>query len=348
MGSVNVHQSKSSDHDRLGFHPDCSTCRHDRLFGVLSPEPVFSHRVRVLLATGVLALSAGAATTSVAAEPDSHDEGVSVPEQDGSLPPSTPNGESPAPPADGQDESGQGEPGEETALPFEVDPVGGAPEDDPSGDMPDDGGDPAAPLENQPTAGPDGGLELTDPDAPGTINADDVPVPPTEPDVPATPVPPVAPPLGADGDVESPAQPPEPEGRQDGSREAGKDRRARDFRGKNRRTDGPARERIRNPGAAPAPAPVPVPLETTTLNASAPPVATASSVQTTAPPPGVARFHTVRAGESLWSIASDLLGQGASAAAIALEVERLWQLNGGRIGTGDRNLLGVGVKLRLR
>src|SRR5215208_1783497 len=75
----NVHQSGSGDHDRLGFHPDCPICGQDRLFGVLSPEPVWARRLRVLLAAGVLAVSAGATTTSVASEPDDQQEGVVVP-----------------------------------------------------------------------------------------------------------------------------------------------------------------------------------------------------------------------------------------------------------------------------
>ena len=55
-----------------------------------------------------------------------------------------------------------------------------------------------------------------------------------------------------------------------------------------------------------------------------------------------------RPGESLWSIASDLLGDDASVARIAREVNRLWELNGDHIGTGDPDLLMVGTKLALR
>ncbi|HLH64152.1 MAG TPA: LysM domain-containing protein [Solirubrobacteraceae bacterium] len=60
------------------------------------------------------------------------------------------------------------------------------------------------------------------------------------------------------------------------------------------------------------------------------------------------RTHVVEPGESLWSIASDLLGRDASPAAIAREVHHLWQLNKERIGTGDPNLLMVGTRLVLR
>ena len=60
------------------------------------------------------------------------------------------------------------------------------------------------------------------------------------------------------------------------------------------------------------------------------------------------RFHVVGPNESLWSIAGDLLGDDTSAARIAREVNRLWELNSARIGTGDPDLLMVGTRLALR
>ena len=69
---------------------------------------------------------------------------------------------------------------------------------------------------------------------------------------------------------------------------------------------------------------------------------------TSAAPLDDRHVHVVRPGESLWSIASRLLGAHASVGAIALEVRRLWRLNSERIGTGDPNVLTVGVRLRLR
>jgi hypothetical protein len=53
-------------------------------------------------------------------------------------------------------------------------------------------------------------------------------------------------------------------------------------------------------------------------------------------------------GESLWSIADDLLGGHAPAARIAREVHRLWTLNERRIATGDPDLLAIGTRLTLR
>jgi Tfp pilus assembly protein FimV len=60
------------------------------------------------------------------------------------------------------------------------------------------------------------------------------------------------------------------------------------------------------------------------------------------------RVHVVRAGESLWSIASDELGGRATVASVAREVNRLWDLNQARIATGDRDLLPVGTRLVLK
>jgi Tfp pilus assembly protein FimV len=59
------------------------------------------------------------------------------------------------------------------------------------------------------------------------------------------------------------------------------------------------------------------------------------------------RVHVARPGDSLWSIAAGLLREDADGAAVALEVLRLWRLNATRIGTGDPDVLPVGVPLRL-
>ncbi len=58
--------------------------------------------------------------------------------------------------------------------------------------------------------------------------------------------------------------------------------------------------------------------------------------------------YTVERGDCLWSIARDLLGQGASDARIAAKVSELWDLNDTDvIRTGDPNLIHPGQKLRL-
>ena len=60
------------------------------------------------------------------------------------------------------------------------------------------------------------------------------------------------------------------------------------------------------------------------------------------------RFHVVQRGESLWSIATDVLGEGAGVSQIAREVDRLWELNEDRIASGNPDLLYTGARLRLR
>ena len=58
-------------------------------------------------------------------------------------------------------------------------------------------------------------------------------------------------------------------------------------------------------------------------------------------------MYIVRAGDSLWSIARRLLGPEASAGRVAREVNRLWELNRRRIGTGNPSLIRVGTVLEL-
>lgn len=56
---------------------------------------------------------------------------------------------------------------------------------------------------------------------------------------------------------------------------------------------------------------------------------------------------TVQRGDSLWGIARERLGAGASTAAVAAEVVAIWKLNVARIGTGDPDLIFPGTRLEL-
>ncbi len=59
------------------------------------------------------------------------------------------------------------------------------------------------------------------------------------------------------------------------------------------------------------------------------------------------RLYTVQAGDSLWSIAAERLGRGASPAQVAAMVQRLWELNAETISSGDPDLIVPGQRLRL-
>jgi hypothetical protein len=94
-----------------------------------------------------------------------------------------------------------------------------------------------------------------------------------------------------------------------------------------------------------APAPVMAPATTNSVTVR---VVAGANENTVAQATSGARFHVVERSESLWSIASDRLGERAGVAQIAREVNRLWQLNEDRIASGSPDLLYAGTRLRLR
>jgi nucleoid-associated protein YgaU len=55
----------------------------------------------------------------------------------------------------------------------------------------------------------------------------------------------------------------------------------------------------------------------------------------------------VQPGDSLWRIAARHLGADATTAQTAREVNRLWELNQQRIGTGNPDLIFPGQTLRM-
>jgi hypothetical protein len=68
--------------------------------------------------------------------------------------------------------------------------------------------------------------------------------------------------------------------------------------------------------------------------------------QRTSPSGGATRV--VQPGQSLWGIAQGLFGGSASIAQVAMQVDRLWQLNADRIGSGNPDLIFPGLRLRLK
>ena len=359
MGSLTAHLLETGDHSRLGFHPRCPVCRRQRLFGSLCSEPVIPRRLQAVLASGVLAFSAAAPGAAAAVPPDRQQEGVAAPERPG-------GGSSHQPTGDGID-APDFDPGGGTALPFEVAPSPNAPL---VGGGSDDTGE-GAPVDSEPVDDPDARLlGLTEPE-PATPPEADAPVPPAEvaPVQPAplgVPVPPApsasdptlseAPPADpkAPTDPSAPEAPPRPErnAKESESNRARERDRTPEPRGT---TPAPPETTIPTPEPQPpigTPPQGPAPSSATLSVASAEPVSVAqASTPTRAaqpPIPPSSRSHVVEAGESLWSIARRLLGPDASPAQVAREVDRLWELNKERIGTGDPDLLMVGVTLRLR
>ena len=343
MRSLTTHLRYDELHDRLTFHPSCPICRQNRLSGALDAGGLMSMRTKALLAAGVMAASTTAPVTGAfAGEPDQQrdgaapiaqgetpdsaaspdfdpgGEGTELPDTDATMP------ETPAPPDEGNDDV--------------------APVEQPSATDPDDqvvdSGDGSDTTAAQPPAATEGTTPPptateTSPPAPSDSTIDAIPAAPD-----ATPVSDPAPTTTTDapaGSVPRPSQTGENRF-VDAPRNGGTTRRAQ------ARSTPPAT--VRSQAAPTADA-------GTTTHTAAPAPSTTVVASATTPTGGRPaspgdRTHTVLAGESLWAIATDLLGSEATPAAIAREVQRLWQLNRDRIATGDPDLLMVGTRLLLR
>lgn len=324
MASLTAHLRQSDDHERLAFHAQCPLCAQ-RLAGTLPPETVVSRRTQALLAAGVLTLSTASPGAAFATEPDEEQEGV---EQVVTAEPPSDSGFDPGGPA--------------TDLPFNAAPA-------PTEEMaPDPAGD-SGPIELEPE------VEEVAPmaDAGDGVNALQQPppeavVPPPAPEASPEAPPPSPPAPAATAPAPTDAvTPPGADEREAEKQPAPKPRRTTP------RPDGPKSAPHTDQKPQPEPvystnAPTTVPVATAP-SAAATPRSTANSPAQTRSHPAQRgdRFHVVQRGESLWSIASDVLGEGASPARIAREVNQLWELNSARIGTGDRDLLMTGTRLEL-
>jgi LysM domain len=347
MGSLTAHLLEPGDHGRLRFHPSCPVCRQERLYGTLSSEPVVSRRAQALLAGGVLAISSAAPAVAIGQEPDMQSEGVAAPEDPGVHELDDPSFD----------------PGGDTELSFDTAPAPTAPEQD------EDSGE-GAPLDAEPTVDLDAravpldetGVPPSESGTPPVGEELGVPpvesVPPVEPETNsgAPPLPPVEPPAQA-GEQTTTPRVDEPKTREKKRSDADA---PSSPRGDGDMPQAPAKRRPAAPPAAPAaPAPaVPSPAVAPPSQAAAttPPAEPVAIAQADPVPSPVApepldrnaRFYVIQPGDSLWSIAKQLLGRDASAGRIAREVNRLWTLNRDRIATGDPDLLMVGTRLELR
>jgi nucleoid-associated protein YgaU len=314
VASLSAHLTAGAEHGRLGFHSGCPRCREERLAGSVDREPLVSRRAQAALAAGVLAVSTVTPTVSLAAEPDQEQEGGAAPSPDGGT-------------GGTLDDPGFDPGGEDTTLEVDTGALSGSPE---AGSDVDEGAE-AAPVEGEEQDDADGRLVLSEQPA-ATVPTDGGPAPAAGPA-----------PLLTDPTAETEPQPAPPAAGQ--LVERGEARRE------------PARRIV---PVAPAPAKKggerPAASAPTTPTAPSPTVQPPVSVEhlpvsqpatgDTAPVRGDS--YTVRHGDSLWSIARRLLGADASNGQVAREVNRLWQLNEERIGTGDPSRLHVGTLLKLR
>jgi hypothetical protein len=343
MASLTAHLVESGGHGRLGFHPSCPVCCRERLFGSLPSDAVVSRRAKAALASGVLALSAVGPPVAVAQEPDQQLEGGSGAGQpEGGA--ETGSGAVVAP---GSDSNAGTVPPTEVVPPAapDLDPL--TPPDADEGSVLQD----VVPIETDPIEAPS-----THPASPPRLDEDGAPE--AGPDLPPpAPEPGVAEP---DSSVEGPELGPvEPEGSEtlDSSEPSapaehpdGKPRPEQPEGAKPRADAQPPSE---SP-SAPQPSTVQTPTAAEPVEAAPPdaPVQTAPASDPVSPPPPAStlggRFLVVQPGDSLWAIAKRLLDPNASPAEIARKVNRLWELNRERIGTGRPDLLLVGTKLRLR
>jgi LysM repeat protein len=311
----------TADHGRLAFHPDCPRCRAERLAGSLAADSLVSRRTHAALAAGLLAFT-GAAPAAAAQIPAADEEQGAAP---------APGGEPPGLQPDF-------DPGGDDTWDYETAPLPGGPE---AGGNEDEGL--GAPVETEPT---------TDTEAPLLEGAPALPAPATEqppapaPEAPitASPVEPPAPPPAA---VAPPATPPTPVAEveapapQPGPGETSTKRKTPKRPPKTHQVE---RRPVIGTGPTPpqqSPEPVVQGTAAPPTNVPVPTSSDAADTRITGP------SYTVRAGDSLWSIARRLLGPDASAGRIAREVNRLWQLNEDRIGTGNPSLIHVGTVLKL-
>jgi hypothetical protein len=332
----------TAEHGRLVFHPDCPRCRAERLAGSLGDDSLVSRRGQAALAAGLLAFSAAPPALAQVPDVDTGQETTPVP---GDGPPGL------APEFDT---------GDDDTFDYETAPLPGGPE---AGGEQDEGL--GAPVETEaPTD-----LEA---DAPQPLPPEPEPVPAPEPPPEALPAPAPAPAPAPQPEPAPPGPTPAPPPAKPPAAEverpaAQREPRDTPVKGKTPERAKPhelERRLVVGPGPTPpgtgptpppqSPAPVLQPPEAPAPPTAAPvsPSPPAATVPVSQPSerhggPISGATYTVRAGDTLWSIARRLLGAEASAGQIAREVNRLWQLNQDRIGTGNPGLIRVGTVLKL-
>lgn len=310
MNSLNEHLRAGAFHDRLPFHASCPICIDRRLHGQLDAATLVSVRTQAAVVAGLVAASAVLPpAAALAVEADHTTEGTAVV-----------SGAAPTDPAASSDyDPGGGE----TSLPDQPPAAPSpAPEPDPVAD--DAGPVDAVSQGEAPDPVVDSGTPPSTPQAEPVAAASEQPAPAET--TPAAPSPAPAPAVSSAAEQTSPETSSAPEK-------------------KKRATKHRTRVADSSPAAVVAAAPTPV----ASASAAAVSAPVTTGVPSRATPVSISGdVHVVQPGESLWTIADAVLGGEASTAAIAREVNRLWELNKAQIGTGNPDLVAVGTRLELR
>jgi hypothetical protein len=345
MSSLSRHLREPGGHGRLDFHPECPVCRDERLAGAMPADAVISLRAEALLAAGVLAWCSVAPASVLAAGGDQEIVGTADPATSSdSL--ADPDAGASAPDDLPHDSSAVEPPGDDEHGPVESDVVtlgdGSAGASDGPAASPPTGSPPTATATPESKPLTEAAPEVSEPAGAAPVAAA---VPSQSPATASSPAP-ATPSAGVIS--------PDPSSAADGATAGSRDGNER----------APARKRVvrrlghthrHAPNVAVRSASAPV----AAVAAPQPSTTTVAYVAQQVPAPVVVRHagkparpgdrvHVVFAGESLWSIAQDVLGAKASVGETAREVDRLWALNRERIGTGDPDLLPIGPRLVLR
>jgi LysM domain len=286
------------------------------------PSAPVRNRTLKPLGSALAALVAVMPAAAIASEPDSAEEGASAPGHQ-------PDVDSPS-----------FDPGGDTALPFDTGPP---PPGAPQAESPD-----AGPLESEPLDDPDVRAAPAEPDGASSPEGGDA-VPPLEGSPPAAPADPgfniEPPPESGVSPGDEPATPPEAQslGSEPHS-DTGSEIQKLEAHAVVAVSRGDDQGSTPQDSSTSPPSGGSTEVGTDGGEVVVKPIADVDEAPASRP----ARFHTVRPGESLWSIAQQLAGPDASTASIALSVARLWHLNRDRIASGDPDVILTGTKLRLR
>jgi len=330
--TLNTHFQTTGHDGRLPYHAGCPVCRAERLCGTVPDGPVISRRTQAATVAAVVALVPAFGVAPAFAGDGETTVGTQDPGTPGTPvdPTDNPNWKPPEAPERVMQDGGPVVDTDAQTNDGEGDPIdtGGGP------------ADPGAATPSQPGQ--------NDSSVPAGLTPDNAqapqpqPVPPTPAATPPAPAP-IPPPAPAPA---APAPPQAAPPKRAAKPRPERDRVVRRHKAKRDRPPAPAVAPRAQQAPTPAPAsgaPKPQPMAKT----SVPTAAAVRSVATTPVPIPRGSSYTVRAGDSLWSVARRIAGRDASPAKVAEAVHRIWNTNADRIASGDPNMLPVGTMLQI-